>query len=73
MITFAPYPIPVITELGDGYVVYVRSNTTWENDEVCVAMCNDGQWRHFNTGQIKSHHNGTYEMCMDLARKNKPK
>lgn len=53
-------PIPVHTSLGDGYVVYIKSNGMWENDEICVAMNEDGQWRHFNTSQIKSWTNKTY-------------
>lgn len=52
--------IPVVTPLGNGYAIYVKSNGMWENDEVCVAMEAGGQWRHFNTGQIKSFHNETY-------------
>lgn len=60
MLEFAPYPIPVITPLGEGYVVYISTNPTFENDEVCVALCDGGQWRHFNTGQIKSYENITY-------------
>lgn len=59
-IVFPPVPMPVITPLGEGYVVYIASNGQWENDEVCVAMCDGGQWRHFNTADIKSHHNATY-------------
>lgn len=59
-ITYAPFPIPVITPKGSGYVVYTKSNQMWENDEVCVAMDDGGQWLHFNTGQIKSWKNATY-------------
>lgn len=53
-------PIPVTTPLGDGYAIYVTSNGMMENDEICVALCDGGQWRHFNTGQIRSYHNETY-------------
>lgn len=60
MLTFAPYPIPVITPEGGGYVMYVESNPMWENDCITVALCEGGQWRHFNSGQIKSWHNATY-------------
>lgn len=62
MITFPPYPIPVITPLGEGYVIYVTESGMHENDCVCVALATDGQWRHFNTGQLKSHKNATYEI-----------
>lgn len=60
MIAFPPFPIPVVTPLGDGYVVYIESNPTWENDCITVALCEGGQWRHFTTDQIKSFHNSTY-------------
>lgn len=62
MICFAPHPIPVETPLGVGYVVYIRSNMQWENDEITVALIEDGQWRHFNTSQIKSFENPTYDI-----------
>jgi hypothetical protein len=61
VITFAPFPIPVITPEGDGYLIFVEGEVgMWENMGVCVALCNGGQWRHFNTGQIQSHQNLTY-------------
>lgn len=60
MITFCENPIPVITPEGDGYVVYIESSGMMENDTVTVALCNGGQWRHFNSGQIRSHHNATF-------------
>lgn len=62
MITFAPFPIPVETPEGGGYVVYVESNPVWENDGVTVALMDGGQWRHFNSGQIKAWHNATYDI-----------
>ncbi len=63
VINFAEFPIPVVTPLGIGYVVYIKSNAIWENDEVCVAMEDDGQWRHFNSSQIKSYKNETYDIA----------
>ena len=62
MIDFPPYPIPVHTPKGDGYVVYIKSNNLFENDEVCVALCDGGDWLHFNTSQIKSYQNLTYDI-----------
>lgn len=58
-ISFAPFPIPVIANGQEGYVIYIESSPIWENDIVTVALCDGGQWRHFNSGQIKSHHNAT--------------
>lgn len=60
MITFAPFPIPVVADGKEGYVVYVESNPLWENDCITVALCEGGQWRHYNSGQIQSHHNATF-------------
>lgn len=57
--------IPVHTPLGGGYVVYIKSNGMWENDEVCVAMIEDGQWRHFSTEDIKAWTNKTYSINKD--------
>lgn len=62
MIVFPPNPILVITPLGTGFVVYIKSTGMWENDEVCVALTDGGQWRHFTTGQIKAHENGPYQI-----------
>lgn len=58
--TFAPFPIPVVTPKGSGYIVYVKCNAMWENDEVCVAMDDGGQYFHFNTGQLSAYKNATY-------------
>jgi hypothetical protein len=55
-------PIPVVTPLGDAYAIYVRSNGTFENDEVLCALKDTGQWRHFLTSDIKSCHNETYQI-----------
>lgn len=55
-------PMPVITPLGEGYAIYVIYNGMFENDEVCVALKETGQWRHFTTAQIKSVINATYDI-----------
>lgn len=59
-ITFALFPIPIVTPKGSGYIVYVKCNAMWENDEVCVAMDDGGQYFHFNTGQLQAFKNATY-------------
>ena len=41
------HPIPVVTPLGDGYAIYVKSNGVFEDDEWAVALSADGQVRHF--------------------------
>ncbi len=60
MIAFAERPIPVMTPLGGGYVVYVESSTLWENDVITVALLDGGQWRHFRSNDIQSWHNETF-------------
>ena len=62
MIVFPSNPILVHTPLGDGYIIYIKSNGMFQNDEVCVALTEGGQWRHFTTGQIQSHSNGPYQI-----------
>lgn len=60
-VTFCPIPIPVIVEgLGNAWVIYVKENGMFEDDEVCVALMDGGQWRHVTTSQIKSWNNSTY-------------
>jgi hypothetical protein len=60
MITFSPYPIPVKTKLGEGYVIYVESSSMFENDVWTVCLCDSGDVRHFTTDQIIIHKNGTF-------------
>lgn len=53
-------PIPVTTDLGDGYILYVRSNGMFENDEFCCVLKEDGSVRYFLATQIKIWFNATY-------------
>lgn len=62
MVTFAPHPIPVVTEMGDGYVLYVKENGMLENDEFAVVLSATGIVRHFTSTQIKIWRNGTYNI-----------
>ncbi len=55
-------PIPVVTELGDGYAIYVKANGMLENDEWCCVLSKDGTVRHFLSDQIKVHYNATYKI-----------
>lgn len=59
MLEFAN-PIPVVTPLGDGYAIYVKSSGMFEDDEWCVALTEAGKIRHFTSSQIKIWHNQTY-------------
>ena len=60
MVTFPPYPIPITTPLGDGYILYVKENGMFENDELAVVLDESGGIKHFTTGQVKVWHNETY-------------
>ena len=62
MITFSPSPIPVVTELGEGYLLYVESSKQWENDIWTIVMCDSGAVKHFSTSQVKIHHNATFDI-----------
>ena len=53
-------PIPVITTLGNGYILYVKSSGIFENDEFCIVLKETGELRHFITTQIKIEPNYTY-------------
>ena len=53
-------PIPVHTEHGPGYAIYVQSGGTFENDIWCVALEAGGTMRHYTTDQIRMHFNATF-------------
>jgi hypothetical protein len=52
-------PIPVVTEKGRGYILYVKANGLYENDEFAIVLEN-GDLRHFITTQFKVETNYTY-------------
>lgn len=53
-------PIPVTTDLGDGYMLYVKSNGMFENDEFTCVLNDTGEIKHFLSSQIKVWSNSTY-------------
>jgi hypothetical protein len=55
-------PIPVITELGGGYAIYVTSGGTFENDIWTVIMEDGGRVLHFRSDQIKAYKNATFDI-----------
>ena len=59
------YPVPVKTDLGDGYIWYVRDGGTWENDIFAVVF-SDGSIRHFRSDQIKIWNNGTFDISSNI-------
>lgn len=61
MITFAPYPIPVVVEGNkEGYLLYVQSGGQYENDIWTVVHCEGGIVWHYTTEQVLIHHNATF-------------
>ena len=61
-------PIPVVTEFGEGYAIYVTNGGTFENDIWAVVSCTDGSVRHFRTDQIKIHKSGTFGIAQDVPK-----
>ena len=61
-------PIPVITEKGRGYLLYVKSNGCFENDEFSVILEN-GDLRNFLTTQFKIETNFTYNINTNEKRR----
>lgn len=43
MVTVLDIPIPVTTECGDGYILYIKSNGFLENDEFSVVLLYGGK------------------------------
>lgn len=53
-------PIPCTTPIGDAYIIYVKSNGMFENDEFCCVMVENGDLKHFLSCDIKIWFNNTY-------------
>lgn len=60
-------PIPVVTPLGDGMALYVKSNGMFQDDEWCCCLLRGGTIRHFLSGQIKIFHNATYGIIKETT------
>jgi hypothetical protein len=59
-VIFANRPIPVVTPLGDGYILYITPNGFLENDEITVVLSNGGEIKHFTSDQVRVWKNSTY-------------
>lgn len=55
-------PIPVSTEIGYGWLMYVRDGGTWSNDIFAVVMEKDGVIRHMRTDQFSLLRNDTFDI-----------
>jgi hypothetical protein len=58
-------PIPVVTELGNGILLYVRCGGTYHNDIFAVVLEHDGRIRHFRTDQFVVLENPTFDIKND--------
>jgi hypothetical protein len=59
MMTQLNPPIPVVSELGEGLVLYVRDGGPMGND-VCLVALDDGRFLHFLWSQLRSVGNATF-------------
>lgn len=62
MISWPPTQIPVVTEHGDGYILYIETDGAWDNDRITVVLKNGGRILHYLSGQINIFNNATYSI-----------
>ncbi len=55
-------PIPVKTDIGYGYLMYVRDGGTYCNDIFAVVFEKDGVIRHLRTDQFAVLRNPTFDI-----------
>jgi len=55
-------PVPVSTDIGYGWLMYVRDGGTWSNDIFAVVLEEDGVIRHMRTDQFKILQNPTFDI-----------
>jgi hypothetical protein len=55
-------PIPVLTDIGHGWIMYVRDGGTWSNDIFAIVIEKDGVIRHMRTDQFKVLQNNTFDI-----------
>ena len=55
-------PLPVVTPLGNGYVLYLKDGGMWENDIFTVVLEEGGFIKHFASDQITVWHNATFNI-----------
>ena len=60
-------PIPVKTDIGYGWIMYVRDGGTFSNDIFAVVMESDGVIRHMRTDQFCVLRNDTFDIKNDQA------
>lgn len=55
-------PVPVKTDIGYGWLMYVRDGGTWSNDIFAIVMEKDGVIRHMRTDQFAVLQNNTFDI-----------
>ncbi len=55
-------PVPVKTDIGYGWLMYVRDGGTFANDVFAVVMEKDGGIRHFRSEQFTLLPNPTFDI-----------
>jgi hypothetical protein len=55
-------PVPVSTDIGYGWLMYVRDGGTWSNDIFAIVLEQDGVIRHMRTDQFKVLRNDTFDI-----------
>jgi hypothetical protein len=55
-------PIPVKTDIGYGYLMYVRDGGTYCNDIFAIVFEKDGVIRHLRTDQFAVLRNPTFDI-----------
>jgi hypothetical protein len=55
-------PVPVKTDIGYGWLMYVRDGGTFSNDIFAVVMEKDGVIRHMRTDQFAVLQNNTFDI-----------
>ena len=62
MISELKNPLPVVTPVGDGFLLYIKESGMHENDVWTVVLKDGGKVMHFLTNQVRVYSNSTYSI-----------
>lgn len=62
MISELKNPLPVVTPMGEGFLLYIKENGMHENDVWTVVLKDGGKVMHFLTNQVRVHCNSTFSI-----------
>jgi hypothetical protein len=60
MISELKNPLPVVTPVGDGFLLYIKESGMHENDVWTIVLKDGGKVMHFLTNQVRVYSNSTY-------------